>query len=116
MLCYDRINISEGIDLPKSNNRKECMIFHYWFFNHEFELQDYVFNGCHDLTMLCLNISDITIIAVKNVDYCCIIANITKFEAIDLLKNSVLEDCGYAYKNIVLIFCLFNNFFFNLFV
>ena len=37
MLHYDRIDIGEGIDLPKSNNSKECMICHYWFFNHEFE-------------------------------------------------------------------------------
>ena len=54
--------------------------------------------------MLCLNISNITIITVKNVDYCCIIHNITKSEAIDLLESVVLEKC--IYKNIVLIFCL----------
>ena len=46
MLYYDRIDISEGI-----------------------EFQDYVYNGCHDLTMLSVNISDIAIITVKNVDY-----------------------------------------------
>ena len=26
MLCYDRIDITKGIDLAKSNNSKECMI------------------------------------------------------------------------------------------
>ena len=31
MLYYDRINISEGIDLAKSNDSKECMICHYCF-------------------------------------------------------------------------------------
>ena len=31
MLCDDRIDISEGIDLAKSNNSKECMICQYWF-------------------------------------------------------------------------------------
>ena len=72
MLYYDRIDISEGI-----------------------EFQDYVYNGCHDLTMLSVNISDIAIITIKNVDYRCIIQNISKSEAIDLLKNSVLEDRGY---------------------
>ena len=36
MLCYDRIDLSEGIDLAKSNNSKEYTICHYWFFNHEF--------------------------------------------------------------------------------
>ena len=34
MLYYDKIDISEGIDLAKSNKSKELMICHYWFFNH----------------------------------------------------------------------------------
>ena len=38
---------------------------------------------------------DIAIITVKNVNYCCIIYNISKSEAINLLKISVLEDRGY---------------------
>ena len=48
------------------------MICHYLFFNHGFKFQDYVCNGCHDLSLLRLNISDIAIITYKNVDYCCI--------------------------------------------
>ena len=52
-------------------------------------------NGCHDLTMLSVNISNIAIIIVKYVDYRCIIHNIRKSEAVNLLKNSVLENCGY---------------------
>ena len=78
MLYYDRIDISEGIDPTKSNKSKECMICHYCFFNHGFKFQDSVYNGCHDLTILCLNISDIAIITIKIIDYCCIIHNITK--------------------------------------
>ena len=65
MLYYDRIDTSEGIDLVKSNNSKECMICHYWFLNHGFEFQDSVCNVCHDLTMLSVNISDIAIITIK---------------------------------------------------
>ena len=95
MLYYNRINITEGIDLAKSNNSNECMICHCWFFNHGFKLQDSICSGCRDLPMLCINISDIAIIIVKNVDYHCIIHNISKSEAINLLKNSVLEDRGY---------------------
>ena len=72
MLYYDRIDIREGIDLDKSNNSKEFMICHYFFFNHGFDFQDSVWNGCHDLTTLSANISDIAIITVKNVDYRCI--------------------------------------------
>ena len=58
-------------------------------------IQDSVCNGCHDLTSFCLNISDITIITVKNVDYRCIIHNISKSEAINLLESAVLENRGY---------------------
>ena len=95
MLYYNRSDISEGIDLAKSNNSKEYMICHYWFSNHGFKFQDDVCNGCHDFTMLSVNISNIAIMTVKNVDYCCIICNISKSEAINLLKNFVLEDHGY---------------------
>ena len=84
MLYYKRIDISEGTDLAKSNRSKACIICHYWFFNHGFKFQYSVCNSCRDLSMLCHNASDIIIITVKNVDYRCIIDNISKSEAINL--------------------------------
>ena len=45
--------------------------------------------------ILYLNISDTAIITVKGADYCCILYNIIKSEAIHLLKNYVLDDRGY---------------------
>ena len=71
------------------------MIWHYFYFNHGFKFQDYVCNGCHDLTMLSLTISDIAIITVKNIDYRCTIYNISNSETINLSKNSVLENHGF---------------------
>ena len=44
--------------------------------------------------MLCLNLSDVSSITIKGIDYFCIIYDISKFEAIYLLENSVLEHCG----------------------
>ena len=64
MLYYDRIDISEGIGPAKSNSGKKCMICPYWFFNHGFKFQGSVCNVCHDLMILCLNISDIAIMTV----------------------------------------------------
>ena len=32
MLEYDRIDISEGIDMSKTNKSRECDICHYWYF------------------------------------------------------------------------------------
>ena len=45
--------------------------------------------------MLSISKSDIAIITIKNIDYCCIIRNISKSEAINLLENSGFEDRGY---------------------
>ena len=66
----------------------------YDLLNHGFKFQDFVCNGCHDVTMLSVNTSNIAIITSKNVDYCCIIQNINKSEAINSLEGSVREDCG----------------------
>ena len=95
MLYYDRIDISKRIDLAKSNNSKECFLCNYWFFNHGFKFEDYLCNRCHHLTILNVNVIEIHIITVKNVDSHCIIHNISKSEAINLLEYFVLENCGY---------------------
>ena len=71
------------------------MIYHYWFFDQGFKFQDFVCNVCHDLTILSNSISHITIITIKNIDYHCIIHNISKSESINLLKNYVLKNRGY---------------------
>ena len=54
--------------------------------------------GCHDLTMLCLNISDIAINTVESVDSCCIIHD-SKSEAIHLLEILCLKIVS-IYKNV----------------
>ena len=81
MFYYNKTDISEGTNLAKNNNSKECMICHYWLFNHGFKFQDCVCNDCHALTILSVNISDIAIITIKNVDH--------QHEAINLLKKVV---------------------------
>ena len=118
MLCYYRIHIREGIALGKSKNSRECMICHNFFFNHGFEFQECVCYGCCDLLISSVNIRAIAIITIENVDYCCIIHNISKSEAINLLKNSVLENCGYRQRKYCLKFQSFSRhfFFFTFFV
>ena len=87
-MCYNRIDIGEKTDPTKSNRSKECMICHYWFFNHGFKFQESVCNGCHDFKwMLSVSISDIAIITNKNVGYRYIVHNISKSEVISLLKE-----------------------------
>ena len=51
MLEYDRIDISVGIDVNKTNASKECDICHYCYFKDiGFKYEPYLCNGCHDLT------------------------------------------------------------------
>ena len=77
-MYYDRIDLREGIDPANSNNRKECMVCHYWFLNHGFRFQDYVCIGCHDLLISCFNITNIAITTVKSVLFM-ILTNLKQF-------------------------------------
>ena len=86
MLYCDRIHISEGTNVAKSNSSKKCMVCHYCFFNHGFKILRFC-NGCYDLTMFCFYISDIASITIKGFEYCCIIYDTSKSEAINLLKK-----------------------------
>ena len=70
MIYFDRIDFSEGINVAKINNKEECTVCHYWYFNHGFKFQKSYCNGCNNVLMLCLNITDITIITVKSSHYC----------------------------------------------
>ena len=50
MLEYDRIYVSEGININKTNKSKECNTCHYWYFlDKGFKYKPYLCNGCHDL-------------------------------------------------------------------
>ena len=84
MLYFDRTNVSEGNDVNKTNESKECNIFQYWFFlNKGFKFQPNVCNRCCDLLMMSMNLSDIVILNFKGSDYRYIISGISKNEAIN---------------------------------
>ena len=93
MLYYDRIDISEGINVNKTSGSKECDVFHYsYFLNYSFKFQQNVCNRCHDLLMMSVSLSNITILNIKNSDYHCIISLISKNEAISLMQNADLTE------------------------
>ena len=65
MLHYDGIDAFEGIDVNKTSVSKDCNICHYCYFLEKgFDFQPHACNGCHDLLMISINLSDIAIIAV----------------------------------------------------
>ena len=91
MIYYDRIDVSEGINVNKTSVSKECDVCHY-FLNYSFQFQQNVCNRCHDLLMMSVTLSDIAISNIKGSDYRCIISLISKREAINLLKNTDLTE------------------------
>ena len=66
MLEYDRIDISEGIDINKTNASKECHIYHYWYFKDiGFKYEPYLCNGYHGLIQKAISFNDVAIACVK---------------------------------------------------
>ena len=62
MLYFNRIDVSEGINVDKTSASKECDISHYWYFlNYSFKFQPNVCTRCHDLLMISMNLSNIAI-------------------------------------------------------
>ena len=87
MLCYNRINIPKGIDINKTSASKECDVCHYWYFlNKGFKFRSNVCNGCHHLSMMSMNFSDIAILNIRSADYHFIISENIKSEAVYLMQ------------------------------
>ena len=95
MLQYDRIDVSQGIDINKTSKSKECMLCHYWCFkNLGYKFQPYLCNGCHVVSMMTYELKNIAILNAKVVDYRCILFVISRDEAVNRLNNSASEDKG----------------------
>ena len=99
MLYFNKLDISEGIDVNKTSQSKECNICHYWYFlNKGFNFQPNICNRCHDLLMMCMKFSDIAVLNIKSADYCCIISGINESEAKNLMQNTDLTKKAEHYK------------------
>ena len=70
ILDYDRIDISEGIDINKTSASKECDICHYWyFFKKSFNYEPYLCNSCDDLMQKSTSFDDVAIVSIKANNY-----------------------------------------------
>ena len=93
MLEYDRIDISGGMDVNKTNATKKCDICHYWYFlNIGFEFEPFVCNIDHDLMQKAVNFNDVAIAFFKGSDYRIYFWYMSKDHAIDVMKNSNLNE------------------------
>ena len=93
MLEYDRIDISEGIDMNKTSSSKECDICHYWhFLDKNFNYEPYFCNGYHDLMQKAVNFKDVAIVSIKGNDYRIHFWHMSKDEPISIMHNSGLNE------------------------
>ena len=95
MLRYQKIDVSEGIDVNKTSASKECELCHYWFFKYiGFKFEEHVCNKCYDLLTIAHSLKDIVILSAKGATFRCILMGISKNEALKILNNSVTYDRG----------------------
>ena len=90
---YNRIDISEGIDIKKANASKECKICRYWYFKDiAFKYEPYLCNGCHGLMQKSISFSDVALLYVKGSVYRIHFWYMSKDDTISIMNNSNLTD------------------------
>ena len=94
MLEYDRIDISEGIDVNKNiSTSKKCYLCSYWYFiNKNFNYQKNTCNGCHDMSTKVNSIHNLFIGYNNGNAYRINLAFMSKNDALNLIKNAVIID------------------------
>ena len=93
MLQYAKIDVSEGIDTNQTSASKERMLCHYWYFNDVgFKFEPHVCNKCYNALMTAYELENTAMLNVKGVVFRCILWGISRYEAVNKLNNSLLED------------------------
>ena len=94
MLEYDRIDISEGIDIKKcKETSRECILCKfYYFLDKNFNNGPYLCNGCYDMSLKVISMKNLAIINHNGNHYCVNLAFISKKDASNLIKNAVIID------------------------
>ena len=94
MLEYDRIDISEGINIKKSKETsRECSLCKfYYFLDINFSYGPYLCYGCHDMSLKAISMQNLAIIINNgNYYYPVNFAFISKKDAFNLIKNAVIR-------------------------
>ena len=66
MLEYEKVGISEEIDIDMSNKSKECMLCHYWYFlDKNFSYGPFLCDGCYNMMQKCSKLKNISMFILK---------------------------------------------------
>ena len=94
MLEYDKIDISEGIDINKCEETSErCSLCNfYYFLDENFSYGPFLCNGCYDMSLKAVILQYLTIINHNGNHYRINFAFISKKDAYNLIKNATIID------------------------
>ena len=94
MLEYNRIDLSEGIDVNncEDTSRKCSLCKYYYFLNKNFNYQRYLWDGCHDMSVKALIIQNIAITYHDGHAYHVNFVFMSRNDAFNLMKNSIIID------------------------
>ena len=91
MIEYERVDISERIDLNKTNKSKECMLCHYWYFLHKnFSYRPYLCDNCYNFSQKSRDFKNIAIVRIKKNAYRIYFLCMSKRKAKKIMINSNL--------------------------
>ena len=92
MLEYDRIIISEGIDINKceETSREYSLCRFYYFLDKNFTYGPYLCDSCYDMFIKTVSTQNVTIINHYGNYYRVIFAFMTKKDAYNLIKNAII--------------------------
>ena len=94
MLEYDRIDISEGIDIKKcKETSRECNLCKfYYYLDKNFNYGPYLCNGCYDMYLKAVSIKNLDIINHNGNHYLNFTFIRKKKDAYNLIKNATITD------------------------
>ena len=88
MLKYDKIDITEGIDVDKTNKSRECMFCHYWYYlNKNFSYGTFTCDCCYNILQRSTGFQNIPIVRVKKSTYRIYFKDISKHKAKKLMNK-----------------------------
>ena len=92
MLEYDKIDISEGIDVKKSKetSRECCLCKFYYFLDKNFKYGPYYCDGCYDMSMKANSMQNLAVINYNGNHYRASFVFMSKKDAYNLIKNAII--------------------------
>ena len=95
MIEYNKIDISEGIDVNKTSSSRECRLcycYYYYFLDINFNYEKYLCDGCHDMPMKANSMHNLAIAYNKGNAYHINFVFISKDNACEVIKNANIVD------------------------